>query len=79
MTTNIRKWGNSQGVCIPKFILEALQWGENEQITISAENDTIVIKRAQDRKSIKELFENYHEEYDSQEIDWGESKGKEIW
>ena len=79
MTTNIRKWGNSQGVCIPKFILDALKWSDNELVTISAENDTIVLKRTQERKNIKELFANYDGKYEPQEIDWGENEGTEIW
>ena len=31
------------------------------------------------RKNIKELFANYEKEYQTQEIDWGEAEGKEIW
>ena len=31
------------------------------------------------RKNIKDLFENYTEEYIPTEIDWGEPEGKEIW
>ena len=29
--------------------------------------------------NIKELFENYKEEYKPQEVDWGEPEGEEIW
>ena len=31
------------------------------------------------RKNIKELFANYEKEYKTQEMDWGEPEGKEIW
>lgn len=32
MKTTIQKWGNSQGVRIPKAILDTVEWKENEKI-----------------------------------------------
>ncbi len=34
MTTNIQKWGNSQGIRLPKHLLEAIKWHENEEVEI---------------------------------------------
>lgn len=79
MTTSIQKWGNSQGVRIPKFLLEAVQWRENERLVMSAEKDKIIIMKAEKRKNIKELFADYQEDYKSVEIDWGEPAGEEVW
>lgn len=79
MTTTIQKWGNSQGIRIPKFILESLNWTGSERLVVSAEDDKIVIERAEKRKNIKELFADYHEEYTPIEIDWGEPVGEEVW
>ena len=84
MTTTIQKWGNSQGIRIPKILLDSVQWTENEQITILVENNRIIIEKAQDkptkkRKNIKELFADYKGEYEPIKIDWGEPEGKEIW
>lgn len=31
------------------------------------------------RKSIKELFENFHDTYTGEEFDWGDPVGEEIW
>ena len=78
MTTTIQKWGNSQGIRIPKIILDMVNWNENEQITIAVDNGKLIMEKAK-RKNIKELFENYNEDYKSTEIDWGEPKGEEIW
>ena len=44
MTTTIQKWGNSQGIRIPKFILEALHWSGSEQLAMTTENDKIIIE-----------------------------------
>ena len=80
MTTTIQKWGNSQGIRIPKIILDTVNWSEDEQIMIVVDNGKIVMEKAKSkRKNIKELFENYKEEYEPTEIDWGEPKGEEIW
>ena len=80
MTTTIQKWGNSQGVRIPKIILDTVNWAEDEQIMIIVDNGKLVIEKATaKRKNIKELFENYEEEYEATEIDWGEPEGEEIW
>ena len=80
MTTTIQKWGNSQGVRIPKTILEDAGWNENEEIIVIVENGKLIMEKTKRRrKNIKELFENYKEEYKPQEVDWGEPEGEEIW
>ena len=81
MTTTIQKWGNSQGVRIPKIVLDTVKWTENEKIIILVEGDQLVIKKADEnkRENIKELFADYKGEYEPTEIDWGEPEGEEIW
>lgn len=79
MTTTIQKWGNSQGIRIPKFLIDAVSWSENEQLVLIADKDKIIIEKAQPRKNIFELFENFDGRYEPCEIDWGESEGAEIW
>lgn len=79
MTTTIQKWGNSQGIRIPKFILEAVHWSDNERLLMRAENDKIVIERAEKRKNIKELFADFDGEYVPVEMNWGNPAGEEIW
>lgn len=81
MTTTIQKWGNSQGIRIPKILLETVNWNEDEKIVILVEDDKLIIEKAKDkrRKNIKELFENYEGEYEPIEIDWGTPEGEEIW
>ncbi|MDO4289489.1 MAG: AbrB/MazE/SpoVT family DNA-binding domain-containing protein [Eubacterium sp.] len=81
MTTpiTIQKWGNSQGVRIPKFILEGLHWKDDENLVITAEDDKIIIERAEKRKNIVELFSGFQGEYTPVEVDWGEPVGEELW
>lgn len=80
MTTSIQKWGNSQGVRIPKMLLDAVKWSENEKVTITVYDGKLIIEKAKkEKESIMELFENYEEEYTPEEVDWGKPDGKEVW
>ena len=82
MTTSIQKWGNSQGIRIPKHLLDAVKLTTNDEIDISAESDMLIIKKAAPtaaHKTIKELFAGYDGDYKPEEIDWGGQEGKEVW
>lgn len=81
MTTTIQKWGNSQGIRIPKYLLEALKWQDNEEITINVNEDKLVIEKADSKKkkTIAELFADYDGEYTPEEFNWGEPMGREVW
>lgn len=82
MTTSIQKWGNSQGIRIPKYLLDAAKLTTSDKITVRAENDMLIIEKAAPtaaHKTIKELFAGYDGEYKPQEVDWGEQVGKEVW
>lgn len=78
-TTNLQKWGNSQGIRIPKLIIDAVNWKDNEELTLDVRDDELVIRKAQERKSIEELFKDFDGEYTAEEIDWGKPVGKELW
>lgn len=79
MLTSIQKWGNSQGIRLPKILLETLNWDDNENVIVTTADNKIIIERAEKRKDIKELFAGYNGEYVPEEIDWGEPVGREIW
>lgn len=82
MTTTIQKWGNSHGIRIPKYLLEMMQWHDNDKISVSAENNRLIIEKAEPSKTkptIAELFSDYDGEYKAEEIDWGNSAGREVW
>ncbi|MCY7007722.1 AbrB/MazE/SpoVT family DNA-binding domain-containing protein [Fusobacterium simiae] len=82
LLSTISKWGNGQGIRLPKTLLDLLKWENNDKLEIIVEDENIRIKKitpSKKRKNIKELFANYEKEYKTQEIDWGEPEGKEIW
>lgn len=75
----LQKWGNSKGIRLPKVLIDELGWSDNDELSISKDDDKIIIKKHNKRKNIVELFDGYNGDYKPEEIDWGETKGKEIW
>lgn len=90
MLTKIKKWGNSQGVRIPKAYLETLRISDEDDLEIITDQEKIIIKKAnsndhvmiKDRletfygKPIEDLLSKYKEP--QEEFDWGKPVGKEI-
>jgi antitoxin MazE len=81
MTTYIQKWGNSQGIRIPKNFLDELGIKEKEQVEIilSLEDKSLIIRKPQKIKTLRELFQDYDGDYICKEIEIGEPVGREIW
>lgn len=48
----IQKWGNSQGIRIPKALLEALGMMENDVVELSRVDDDIVITKDKEKKEL---------------------------
>ena len=79
MVTTIQKWGNSQGVRIPKEILKSANIKENERFLIVVKDEKIILEKEKKKKNIKDLFKNYKGDYVPKEFDFGEKEGKEVW
>ena len=82
MKIKVSKWGNSQGIRIPKSIFNELSINEGDELELNIVNDSIVINKIIPKnKTIIDLFEGY--EFDNndlvKEINWGEAVGEEIW
>lgn len=81
MQTTIQKWGNSQGIRIPKGFLDALGMMENDLVELSRVDDNIVISKVKEKKelTLDDIFKDYDGEYVAEEFDWGSPSGKEVW
>ena len=80
--SKIKKWGNSQGIIIPKYLLNSLQWQQDEKIILRIEDKKLLIEQApkSQHKNIKEIFKDFNSEnYTPQEMNWGKPAGDEIW
>jgi len=78
MLAKIQRWGNSQGIRIPKSILSLASFGEDEEVEIIALDDRIVIEHTKRHKSLKERFENYSGDYQCSELETGSPVGREV-
>lgn len=86
MTATLQRWGNSNGIRIPKQVLNDLDIKVNDKLLITTANDKIIIKKENRHKSLeKRLVEFYNKpiskikKLDVEEIDTGYSVGDEIW
>jgi len=83
MRTTIVKWGNSQGIRLPKLLLDSVNLADNDAVEVNAVDGQIVITKAsgqKPRKSIQELFAGYDGGFlESREQDWGAPQGDEAW
>ncbi|MBC7960416.1 MAG: AbrB/MazE/SpoVT family DNA-binding domain-containing protein [Vallitaleaceae bacterium] len=79
MIATIKKWGNSQGIRLPKDLLETVKLSENDQVEITIENEWIIIKPLDKKhKTFEERVAEYSEDYMCSEWDTGDNKGKEV-
>ena len=58
MLTNIRAWGNSQGIYIPKKILKEASIGLNDPVELSVVDGGIMISRSSDIDSKAKAWES---------------------
>ena len=82
MTTNIVKWGNSQGIRLPKYLLDSVQLTDNDTVELVTENNNIVIKKAEKKyvhKTFEERMAGFNGEYTAEEWDTGRPVGNEVW
>ena len=78
--SKIQKWGNSQGIRIPKKMLETLDLKVNDSISIEEGENCLKIKKVEEKLSnIEKLFLNYEGEYEKIDLDWDNEVGKESW
>ncbi|MGA7306960.1 MAG: AbrB/MazE/SpoVT family DNA-binding domain-containing protein [Rhodothermales bacterium] len=82
MTTKIQRWGNSQGIRIPKDLLREAGITIGEEVVISVEEGILIVKpvsRSRGKYKLEDLVREIPEDYEPGEEAWGDSAGKEVW
>ena len=77
----VQKWGNSQGIRLPKKILKDLGININDKIEISLNGEEIILKKIKKYTSLDDLFKDYRGDYrkDFDEFEFfGEAQGCEF-
>ena len=82
MLSKIQKWENSQGLRLTKVLLQKAQINVGDEVNVSVQNGRIIVEPAtkvRGRYDLKELVSKIPQEYQAEELDWGEPVGKEEW
>lgn len=87
MYATIQKWGNSQGLRIPKVLLDALGLRENDRVELTQSDGGIQIKKAMaGHRTLEERLTAFYGKpvdeitrMETQELDWGKQSGAEVW
>lgn len=78
----LQKWGNSQGVRIPKDLLEEIGVQDLKDVSfeVQVNGSEIALKPVLKLSPFEQLFAGYDESQPRIEFEWDEeSVGKEIW
>jgi antitoxin MazE len=80
MQTQIKKWGNSLALRIPKLFAIDANLKINKVVDISIDKGSIIITPIDEKEySLKKLLEGVTENNLHKEFDTGAQVGKEIW
>ena len=74
----ITKWGNSQGIRIPKSVMLAAHLCENDEVELIADKEPILLRKLRRPQTLDELFAGYEGDYQPVEIDTGADVGLEV-
>ena len=78
MKTVVSKWGNSLGVRIPRGIAGELGLRDGTAVDVKNDNGRVVVERSS-RPSLKKLLSAITASNCHEAVDFGSSRGREIW
>lgn len=82
MVTTVQKWGNSQGLRLPKELLGEAHISVGDEVNVVMREGAIIItpmRRTRGRYNLDDLLSDIPEDYVPEEVDWGRPVGKEEW
>ena len=81
MEVHLRPWGNSQGIRLPKSVLNEAGIQPDDALTVKTENGRIILYRAIKHKTLEERAAEYGGNLNLDgELDWrGDPVGNEVW
>lgn len=80
MKSQIRKWGNSLAVRIPKGVADEVHLEQSTSIEISVRDGSVIITPTpKPRYVLSDLLAQITPENRHEETDWGTPQGREEW
>lgn len=82
MLATVQKWGDSQGLQLPRDVLADVGIQVGDQVTVAAQGGLIVIAPSRSKRGkyrLEDLVARIPDNYRPQEVNWGVAEGKEAW
>ncbi len=80
MVSKVTKWGNSQGLRLPKHVLESADIVIGDDVEVIPEEGQIIIRKVSKRRfDLAEMVSRMPRNYKAREESFGEPVGKEEW
>ena len=80
MVSKVQQWGNSQGVRLPKNVLDLAHIAVGDEVEIIVDDRQILVKKVRRSKyDLAELVSRIPKRYKAREVNFGRPVGKEEW
>ena len=80
MQVQIKPWGNSQGIRFSREFLRSAGFNPDDTLTAEAVDGKIILSRAFAHRSLRERAAAYGGRLNlSDEVEWAEPEGNEVW
>ncbi|MCR5594628.1 MAG: AbrB/MazE/SpoVT family DNA-binding domain-containing protein [Lachnospiraceae bacterium] len=80
MQTQVKAWGNSQGIRLPKEVLQEASFSLDDYLDIKVSEGMITLVKPFRHQTLEERAAMYGGELSLDgEFDWGKPVGREIW
>ena len=80
ITQNLQRWGNSTGIRIPKKVMNAAKLSQNQTMSISLHDDSIVLTplKEQEEITLDSMLKGVTPKLVGGEFGWGHDIGVEL-
>ena len=80
MQVQLKPWGNSRGIRIPKELLSITGFLPEDVLQIEASHGQLVIKKQFTHKTLAERAAQFGGQLNlSEDVEWGDPVGNEVW
>jgi len=76
----LKAWGNSQGIRFSREILASAGIKPNDTLDVKVKNGQIILTKSFPHRTLQQRAEAFGGKLNlSEEVDWGEPQGNEVW
>ncbi len=79
MHAQIKQWGNSLALRIPKPVADSLQLQVGSDLELVLSDGALLIKPGRHKKNLADMMARVTPENIHPVVDWGKPRGKELW